>query len=163
MGIPTRTAALCLFSVFHFVSAGAAQTVVATDETLKTQLVELTGWNMGNAADPDKDLFPAPLFACGKAVSLSVTILSDPTANGKPYVDNFVRMNRLRDLKNERGGSMEIQCFQDNPSWLEISLKQHHYDPGQTSYFITATLQSRSYRFESLTARRGWIKIEYYP
>lgn len=164
MGIRSKSSTLVVSALFAIAPA-RSQTVVATDETMGVQLVEITNWNMSATVpweNADKALYPAPAFGCGKAVAISTTILSDPTANGQPYVENFVRMNRLMQIKKERGGDVEVQCYQGSPGLLGIYFHQRHLDPGQTTYFISATLMGKSFRFESTSARRGWMKFEYY-
>jgi hypothetical protein len=85
--------------------AANAQTVVATDETLKTQVFEITGWDMGT--NDHWWAFPAPVFDCRKIASVSVAIQSDIINNGRPDIFPMAKLSRLVDNGNagEKGGT----------------------------------------------------------
>jgi hypothetical protein len=154
-------------ALLHLTGPCIAQTVVATDETLKTQLVEIKGWDMsvGFGAEPDFSVYPYVDFDCGKGVGISATIHSDPTSNGQPYVENLVRLAELPNIRDLRGGSVQTQCYQISPglSYLAIDFNQVQIEPDVTTYFIAATARNYPNRYASTTARRGWMEFEYYP
>lgn len=154
--------------------AGLAQTLVATDENMGFQLIELTNWNMGadELLDQNEQVFAlnrTAEYSCGKLAAMTAFIHSDPVpATGHPEVLPFVRMRWMPDQPWEQGGSIFFKCFTDSPNYMYMELR-HSRNPTPTqpnygSIFWNSTRgpSPNAFKFSSTTARRGWIKVEYW-
>lgn len=145
----------------------SAGTVVATDENMGIQAVPLGGWDMSTFYyssatmrwESSWDGYPAPNFACGKAVSFATIIRSDLST---PSLQLFKRTNYWKQFKLDYGGVETARCFTGNPSYTHIHLELRRPgsvtepEPSQSPYFKTYA------GFSSTSAQRGWILMEYF-
>jgi hypothetical protein len=157
-------------------ASAAAGDVVATNETLETQWVQIPGWDMGNYTVADieggvasawaasKTFYTYPAFACAKQVSISVAIRSDPMSSGQPFFESFTRTNFIVSGKNSHGGEVRARCYTQNPSYINFDLLQYWRSSDlrqQAPLFVFAPSNGYPAPFRSTTATRGWIKLEY--
>lgn len=161
---------LVIHSMLSWMPA-VGQTVVATDETIGVQLMEIPPWDMvpfhptyPNPPQGSFDLsyIATPVFNCSKTVSVNPIIHSDPGNGGAYHVFGFIRMNTLAQYKYTRGGMLITYCM-ENPKSIALYLDQRHQSQFSTTYFITTRMQTSLLgQFRSTAQRRGWIKFEYY-